>query len=406
MEARRIELVLVEDDEEDYIITRGLLDESERERFHIQWAQTLAEGLELLSDDVDAVLLDLTLPDSVGWETFIGVHEKAPQLPVILLTGLSDEELGARAIQEGAQDFLVKGSMDSQLLCRAVCYAIERKQIAMRLSRIANELRARNEQMDAELSIAREMQLALMPRRYPSVPPSVSQEQSAIVFSHLYRPCLALGGDFFDIVSVSDDIVAILVCDVMGHGVQPALVTAVVRGLVEELGSLGRDPGLLMSDLNRDLTRLLRQPDQLIFVSSACVAVDARNGRVLWANAGHPAPLVVRASGGTVERLVDDAGRHEPAMGIEGSHVYRTGESDLSEGDRLVLYTDGLYEVLGPEGEELGETRFVEMVESGSRLSLDAMIQGCLAKVEAYAGGSELEDDVCIVGLELKRISQ
>ncbi|MBT3194229.1 MAG: fused response regulator/phosphatase [Verrucomicrobia bacterium] len=404
MQGQRIELVVIEDDEEDYIITRGLLDESEQERFHIQWAQTLHDGLGLLSDEVDAVLLDLSLPDSVGWETFASVHETAPHVAAILLTGLSDEELGSRAIHEGAQDYLVKGSMDSQLLCRAIRYAIERKQIEIRLSEIANELRARNAQMDTELAMAREMQLALMPRRYPDFPASAPRGGTAIAFCHHYRPCLELGGDFFDIFPVSETSVAVLICDVMGHGVQPALVTAVIRGLVEELGAQAHNPGLLLTSLNADLTRLLRQPDQLIFVSSACVTVDVKTGGMFWANAGHPAPAVVRACGGPIERLGQPPGTHAPAMGIDESSTYETYEGLLGVGDRLVLYTDGLYEVIDGEGEEFGEERLVAAMQPGGALLLEDMIRGVLDRVEAHAGTGDLDDDVCIVGLEVKRV--
>lgn len=404
MDAHRIRLVLVEDDEEDFIITRSLLDESERERFDIQWARTLAEGVTLLSDDVDAVLLDLTLPDSMGWETFESIHSAAPHLPVILLTGLSDEALGERAIQAGAQDYLVKGSMNAPLLCRAIRYAIERKQIEEHLSEVAAELRARNEQMDAELAMAREMQIALLPRRYPLFPPNASPQESALRFSHHYRPCLALGGDFFDIQAVSDTTAAILVCDVMGHGVQPALVTAVVRGLVEELNPLARDPGVLMTELNRDLTRLLRQPDQLIFVSAVCVAVDTESGEVAWANAGHPAPMRLRGDSRAVERL-ETAG-DAPAMGINGNQTYTTSRGEIAAGDRLVLFTDGLYEVLDAAGEELGEERLIAAAAEGKPLSLGSMLDGMLAAVEAFAGTSELSDDVCLVGLEVRRLGR
>ncbi len=406
MDEHRIRLVLVEDDEEDYIITRSLLDESERDRFDIQWAQTLGDGLGLVSDEIDAVLLDLTLPDSVGWETFESVRAAAPHVPVILLTGLSDEELGERAVQAGAQDYLVKGSMNSPLLCRAIRYAIERKQIEEHLSDVVEELSARNAEMDAELALAREMQFALLPRRYPLFPPASDPGTSALEFSHHYRPCLALGGDFFDVFAVSDTVAAILVCDVMGHGVRPALVTAVVRGLVEELGPLAHDPGHLMSELNRDLTRLLQQPDQLIFVSAVCVAIDTESGDVSWANAGHPAPLLVRAEGDRVERLKGDAEVRAPAMGIDDDETYPTNQGKLAVGDRLVLYTDGLYEMLDAAGEEFGEERLIAAADAGRTGELGTMLDGVLAAVEAYAGTVDLSDDVCLVGVEVRQLTQ
>ncbi len=386
------------------MITRSLLDDCQRERFSIQWAQTLEAGLAMLSDDVDAVLLDLTLQDSAGWETFYSVHNAAPHLPVILLTGLSDEELGKRAVQSGAQDYMVKGSLNSPMLCRGIRYAIERKQIEERLSKVVSELRTRNAQMAAEVALAREMQLALLPRQYPLFPPSAQPLTSALQFGHRYRPCLALGGDFFDVQAVSDTVAAVLVCDVMGHGVQTSLVTAVIRGLVEELGALAHDPGLLMSELNRDLTRLLRQPDQLIFVSAVCVAVDTCTGNIAWANAGHPSPLLLRASSGTGQRLIGEHEASSPAMGVDGNQTYRTCQGTLKSGDRLVLFTDGLYEMLDESGEEFGEDRLIAAASEGGSQPLDTMLDGVLAAVEAYAGTEDLSDDVCLVGLEVRHL--
>jgi DNA-binding NtrC family response regulator len=81
----------------------------------------------LAAGDIDIVLLDLSLPDSLGLDTFTRVYDKAPCLPIIVLTGLDDEELAAKAVREGAQDYIIKGQVDSNLLARAIRYAIERK---------------------------------------------------------------------------------------------------------------------------------------------------------------------------------------------------------------------------------------------------------------------------------------
>jgi signal transduction histidine kinase len=159
-----IRLLLVEDDEDDYILTRSYLASSSRGRFEVVWSQTLrAARKELSEGHFDVVLLDLNLPDSIGWETFEAIHAEAPQVPVILFTGLSDEELGMRAIQQGAQDYLVKGDIDANLLARAIRYAVERKASEQALRRYQDHLeelvRARTERIretNRQLSVENE----------------------------------------------------------------------------------------------------------------------------------------------------------------------------------------------------------------------------------------------------------
>jgi signal transduction histidine kinase len=95
------------------------------------------------------VLLDLSLPDSRGLQTFKKQQAKAPQVPIIVLTGLNDEALAVEAVREGAQDYLVKGHVDSNLLSRSIYYAIERKQVEETLRQRTADLEARNEELDA-----------------------------------------------------------------------------------------------------------------------------------------------------------------------------------------------------------------------------------------------------------------
>jgi len=146
-------VLLIEDDEEDYFITlRLLMSDPEGNRFTLVWARTLQEGLQAIDGAICAVLLDLSLPDSTGWSTFERVRKATPHLPIILLTGLQDESLGVLAVHDGAQDYLIKGQIDSDLLERAILLAIERKRIENRLAQVAEELQAKNRQLEDELS--------------------------------------------------------------------------------------------------------------------------------------------------------------------------------------------------------------------------------------------------------------
>jgi two-component system, cell cycle response regulator len=131
-----IRVLLIEDNPGDARLIQIVLQYMTAPAFNIQLAGSLASGLERLDcGGIDVVLLDLSLPDSQGLDTFARVHKHAPQVPTIVLTGLDDETLATRAMQEGAQDYLVKGQVDGNLLVRAMRYAIERQ-------RLMDELRA------------------------------------------------------------------------------------------------------------------------------------------------------------------------------------------------------------------------------------------------------------------------
>ena len=135
MNAEPIEVLLVEDNPSDARLIREMLFEERgdsasvvRQTFALECVERLSAGLARLSSgDIDVVLLDLSLPDSHGLGTFSKMHAEVPQVPIILLTGLDDEELGVTAVREGAQDYLVKGQVDGNLLVRTIRYAIERK---------------------------------------------------------------------------------------------------------------------------------------------------------------------------------------------------------------------------------------------------------------------------------------
>jgi two-component system cell cycle response regulator len=123
-------VLLIEDDPYDAELTMSVLGEIRSFRCMAERAETLSRGLERLSrGGIDLVLLDLGLPDSLGLATFELAYVQYPDIPIIILSGLADEEMAIKTVQEGAQDYLVKGNFDGNLLARAIRYAIERHRI-------------------------------------------------------------------------------------------------------------------------------------------------------------------------------------------------------------------------------------------------------------------------------------
>ncbi|MGH2396650.1 MAG: response regulator, partial [bacterium] len=137
-----LRILLIEDNEDDVHLIREALAERNEVRFDLEWADRLGKGLaSLATGKIDMVLLDLSLPDSQGLGTFDKVHRQAQDLPVVVLTGLNDEAVSLQAMRRGAQDYLVKGRLDGDMLVRAIRYAVERKHSEAALRKSEAQLR-------------------------------------------------------------------------------------------------------------------------------------------------------------------------------------------------------------------------------------------------------------------------
>ncbi len=405
MDMERIQVLLVEDDEDDYIITRDLLTGEDSHNFRVVWAKDLADGLEkLASAAFDVVLLDLSLPDSQGLDTFSAIGEANPRVPVVLLTGLSDESLGVKAVQEGAQDYLVKGDLDGHLLARAIRYAIERKKTKEQLEIYAEELSRKNRQMAEDLDLAREVQQALLPLTFPTFPAGAPASESAVGFSFQYIPSTAVGGDFFSVSALPNDRVGVFVCDVMGHGMRAALVTAIIRGLQEELRSTLGNPASFLTQLNRGFAAILSQLDQMIFASAVYLVIDIQTGQFCYASAGHPFPFLLTPTRQIAEQITADSSKNGPALGINPDYAYVSSCGELLPGDSVILFTDGLYEVEGKEHTEFGLEGVGRTLSDAVGMTPEGVLQRLVEAARQFSSRDTFTDDVCIVALKLNRL--
>jgi len=402
----RIKALLIEDNPLDARLIQIMLHEAGGGQFELDRAERLASGMEVLGrGEADIVLLDLSLPDSGGGlATFNEVHKFAPKVPIIVLTGLDDERIAVTTVQQGAQDYLVKGQVTGPLLVRAIRYALERKRTADQLARYAEELRERNLQMEADFNMAREIQQVFLPQRYPVFPPSAPLEQSALRFSHRYLPAAAVGGDFFNIFAITDSIAAIFICDVVGHGMRAALVTAILRGLVEELSPLAMDPGKFLAELNRSLHAILKRTDEPTLATAFYLVADVEESELRFASAGHPSPIRVRRNAGLAEPLKLYDSRHGPALGLFDKSFYPACRCPIEVNDLVLFFTDGLYEIEGRDYEEFGQERLLSTVQKNVRLPADELFDQLLATVRVFSLKPEFDDDVCLVGMDAVRL--
>jgi serine phosphatase RsbU (regulator of sigma subunit) len=327
-------------------------------------------------------------------------------VPIIFVTAISKEDQYVfEGYESGAVDYLFK-PLNAEVVKSKVRIFVELyeqrrdlREAHADLEQAFSELDKKNRQIQEDLRLAHSIQTALLPHRAPVFPPSASPEESALNFFHRYVPIAELGGDFFDVHAVSEDEAFVLICDVMGHGVQAALMTAVIRGLVERLKATAGDPAALLTEINRSLVEVLDRPLEPVLTTAFCLTINVRSGVVRATAAGHPTPYHLHRREETLDLMSLSEGPG-PALGLAPDTTYEVSETLLEPGDLLLLYTDGLFEVDGKSGEQLGGEGLEEIVRQHLKRPPTELLDAVLKDVKAYSSEHGFDDDICFVGME------
>ncbi|MEV6239597.1 SpoIIE family protein phosphatase [Lentzea sp. NPDC051838] len=375
MRTKTVRVLLVEDDDGDALLVEALLEEA-RAPFVLSRARTLAEAERMLSD-AECVLLDLGLPDSQGLD---GLHRllKKPHAPAILvLTGLDDEREGIDAVATGAEDYLIKGQVDGELLLRGVRYAVERR----RADDAQFQLR------EAELLAAERSRL-----ERGLLPPPLLQN-SDVNLEVRYQPGgqrMLLGGDFYDAVGMPDGTVYAIIGDVCGHGPDEAALGVCLRIAWRALVLAGEPPEKVLRTLDQVL--VAERHGEGIFTTACMVTVapDRRSARYFLA--GHPEPLMVVGA-----QIVDlPQSKVGVPLGVLPDYAWTGVDVQLPSGWSLACYTDGLIEGRVPDDtDRLGVERLCDILRRRLQDGPDWM-DSVIAEVTELNGGA-LDDDVAIL---------
>lgn len=366
----------------------------------VECADSAEAAMERFSKEwFDLALVDYHMPGQDGLELLEQIkHLPPPRQPaVIMLTGSGSATVAVEAMKRGAKDYLQKDEVDNASLTRALKNALSQK-------RLGEQLAAYNEQTKADLEMAHRLQESLLPQSYPIFPAGASPENSALKFGHRYFWTTQLGGDFFSVQAISDTQAGVLICDVMGHGVRSALVTAMLRAMVADLEIHASDPGRFLGAMNQKLAGILKQTEEPLYATAFYLVADLAAGILRYARAGHPPPLHLRRQAGVIEPLPipSHAGA---ALGLFEKADFITSQQPLTAGDRVLLFTDGLVEVTGDtEDEDYGQQRLLDSARQRLNLPLPELMDGLIADATAFAGSHGFEDDVCLLGMEVARI--
>lgn len=282
----------------------------------------------------------------------------------------------------------------------------EKKRAEEKLAALARELREKNEALEQDLEMARELQQAMLPHRYPHFPHHASEEEIAVRFYHFYQPSMSVSGDFFQVLKLSDTSAGIFICDVMGHGVRAALVASTVSALVGQLRDYLGNPGEFLCRLNRALRSTLEYYREApLFASAFYLLADLEKGELRYANAGHPNPLRIHRERDRTDTYPLNGSKHGPALGLFDDAVYALSHCELSPHDTLLLFTDGLYEVEGPDGDIYDYRRLLEAVSRHRELPAFQLCHEVIEEVQRFSAGRHFSDDACLVAMEVGPIS-
>ncbi len=266
--------------------------------------------------------------------------------------------------------------------------------------KLESEIALKTDAINRDLEFAREFQVKLMPQHYPHLKASHKRGMMGLHFNHIYKPASSVGGDFFDVLKLSESTVGIFIADVMGHGVRSALVTAILTTLMQQIKDDAADPAKFLQALNTHFYQMIHSSGELIFASAFYLVLDLEKQTAHYASAGHPSPLLVNRSAGKVEPLTPHLSNN-PALGLFAQSEYETFRRTLHKQDLFLMFTDGVFECSNNNGDEFSQERLQQLVEAHQASDLHSLMAQIVTTINAYTQPHGLDDDVCLVGVEL-----
>lgn len=325
----------------------------------------------------DLVLLDIVMPGIDGYEVCrrIRASETTREIPVMFLSALEDVRDKARGFELGANDYLTKPFEILEVKARV--------RSLLKAKAYADAVR---EAMERDLSIAREIQMGILPSDLSSCTRGTGLDIHAMI-----EPAKQVGGDFYDILRVGDDRLVVVIGDVSGKGIPAALFMAVTITLVRTMARQYERPDEILRHLNNEL---VAQNPQGMFVTIACLVFDVPRGKVTVASAGHnplvilrphQAPRFVFSASGAMAALF-------PTLDIACESMA------LAPDDTVVLYTDGVTEAFNHQRETFGEERLLESLGPAVPTAGDT-VRNLIQAVRNHAAGAPQSDDIAVVAV-------
>jgi phosphoserine phosphatase RsbU/P len=364
--------VLVADDQPDVLeALRWLLTGEGYEPQFVSSTDGVMEKLR--AERFDLLLMDLnysrdTTSGREGLELIPRVRAHDRSMPIVVMTGWGSIDTAVEAMRRGAKSFVQKPWEDVTLL------EILQREIAE-----ARSARRLDQKQQREFEEARLIQRGLLPTTVPQL--------NGIQLAVAWQPANGVGGDCFDTLSFGQ-VLGISIADIAGKGLPAALLMSNLQAAVRAFAQETVAPSSICGSVNRLLCRNMASGR---FATFCYARVDAPGRRIVFSNAGHNPPLLIRPTG-TVERLSDGG----TVLGVFPEIAYDQGELPLEPGDRLVFYTDGITEARNADGDEYGEEKLAAATVLRRTDSAEAIKDALLADVNAFTGG-HFDDDATLI---------
>jgi serine phosphatase RsbU (regulator of sigma subunit)/DNA-binding NarL/FixJ family response regulator len=250
-----------------------------------------------------------------------------------------------------------------------------------RLQRVESQ----GQRMERELQQARRIQMSLLPGEYPTA--------AGWDFAATYESAREIGGDLYDFIDWPDapERVGLLIADVSGKGTAAALFMAHSRAMIRAAAQTQPSPAATLAQAN---VQIARDNHAMLFVSAFYAVLDTATGRLIFANAGHNVPLILRADG-TLEEVMSRG----MVLGIMDDMAYDEDETVLAPGDILILYTDGITEAMNQTSDLFSKTRLKAAIADANPAHARGVIDAIIEAVKAHAGETPQADDLTIVAV-------
>jgi sigma-B regulation protein RsbU (phosphoserine phosphatase) len=371
--------ILIVDDEADVevLIRQRFRREIRDGSFDFLFARHGEEALALVSADpaIEVVLTDINMPVMDGLTLLTRLRERANPPATVIVSAYGDLPNIRAAMNRGAFDFLTK-----PLDFHDFEVTVEKTLAQVRRLRAAAADRERLIALERDLSIAAEIQRSFLPDGDGA---AVAGDAFAVRAAMI--PAHAVGGDFYDYFRLDERRLGVVVGDVSGKGVSAALLMAVTRSLLRACALRGGEPGSCLREVNR---LLIRDTTAERFVTLFYAVLDAEDGSMCYANAGHNPPLVLRTSG-----AVDELSGTELVVGVLPEACYQTRRLRLHTGESLFLYSDGISEALNPQREQFSEQRLKRVLSEAREGDPSALIERVLTCVRRFSADAPQSDD-------------
>ncbi len=381
--------ILSVDDEIDLelLLTQYFRRQIRKGEYEFKFAHNGLEALTMLlkEKDFDIILSDINMPEMDGLTLLTKINEmQNPALKCIMVSAYGDMGNIRQAMNNGAFDFATK-PIDLDDLSVTIEKAIEHITYIKQMQQEHTQL----ESIKGDLAVAREIQLAILPRIFPPFPENAEQLDIAASMN----AAKDVGGDFYDFFRIDEDHIGFVIADVSGKGVPAAIFMAVSRTLIRATGIRGVSPS---ECINYSNALLEKESVNNMFVTVFYGIYNIKTGEIRYTNAGHNPPYLLK-NDGSIERL-PVAGNM--AIGIFGDSKYTETTLQLQPGETLLLYTDGVTEAINPREEEFMESRLEQTLKKVTSCSCQEIIDTIKADVKAFADGAEQSDDITLLALK------